>query len=161
MASYEAFIIKMIWLKFNIYSFLLGFIGAGFIAFAVLNPFGHTVLISSVCIVIACFLCQKSIRIFSKYNYKKEIFIKLVEKSRKRYDQRYFIPYMGSPCMRSVVFFSLCELNREQDYSCIKKRAFSDGNVFEKPRVVHVRSEKDGKLVFSAYDEILKEMEEI
>lgn len=63
--------------------------------------------------------------------------------------------------MRSVVFFSLCELNREQDYSCIKKRAFSDGNVFEKPRVVHVRSEKDGKLVFSAYDEILKEMEEI
>ena len=151
----------MIWLKFNIYSLLLSCIGFGFIAFAILNPFGYTIWISSICIIIASLLYQKAIQIFSKYNYKKELFIKLVKKSKIRYDQRYFIPYMGSPCMRSVVYFSLCEINQQKDYSCIKKRANSDSKIFEKPRIVHVNTDKNGKLKFSAYDEISKEVEEV
>lgn len=151
----------MIWLKFNIYSLLLCCIGLGFIIFAILNPFGHTIWVSSTCIIISCLFYQKAIQIFSKYNYKKEIFNKLIRKSKKRYDQRYFIPYMGSPCMRSVVYFSLCEINQQKDYSYIKKRANSDSKIFEKPRIVHVSAGKNGKLSFSAYDEISKEMEEI
>jgi len=151
----------MIWLKFNIYSLLLSFIGMGFILFAVLDPFGHTVWISTTCIIIACLLYKKAIQIFSKYNYKKEIYYKLIDKSKKRYDQRYFIPYMESPCMRSVVYFSLCEINQQKDYIEIKRRANSDNKIFEESRVVTMKQNKNGKLKFTAYDRITGEQEEI
>ncbi len=60
--------------------------------------------------------------IYGNYGYKLKTFEKMVAKGRRAYDPRYFVPYMGSPCMRSVVYFSLCEIGKSDDYKDIKRR---------------------------------------
>lgn len=113
------------------------------------------------CILLVLYLYKHAIIIFRKYNYKKEIYSKLIQKASKRYEQRYFIPYMGSPCMRSVVYFALCEINHQKDYKNIKKRAFADCRNYEKPHIAIINTDKNGKLSFFTIDPITGDKEEV
>ena len=79
----------------------------------------------------------------------------------KHYDQRLFLPYMNSPCMRSVVYFSLCEIKRKDDYKSIKERAKKESCLFDPPRVVSINYDKQTGIIFSAHDRITGEMEEL
>ena len=93
--------------------------------------------------------------IFGRFEYKKVVYLKMVSKAGTKYDQRLFVPYMGTPCMRHVVYFSLRELGHTKDYSEIKKK-FKIGEIekaeidlydFSPPSVVKVFYE-DGELKF-------------
>lgn len=106
-------------------------------------------------------MLSKAISIFMKYHYKKNISDRLIQKAKKHYDQRYFLPYMDSPCMRSVVYFSLCEVKHQDEYQSIKKRAREESTVFESPRVVTIVNNENGKIVFLTHDRITGELEEL
>ena len=138
--------------KLNIYSILLTFI---LIVTAVIE-FNINVLCNRSWKIIVFFIAWgfvaiQTLKIYSRFPYKVETLHRLVEKGRKKYDFRLFYPYMGSPCMRSVVYFSLCELDHQTDYPQIK-RNFNKGlaeDMSSKGRVVRV-SYVDGMLSFEA-----------
>ena len=151
----------LLWLKFNIYS-----LGLAVLAMFVLFSLWWTQSICNIYIAVPAFLFAsyiffKALDIFSKFDDKKKISERLVKKATKHYDQRYFLPYMGSPCMRSVVYFSLRELKREDDYQSIKRRARAESKIFDPPRVVTISYRENGKSVFLAHDRVTGELEEI
>ena len=121
----------------------------------------HNVFVISVICVFSSFMYLKALNIFKKFNYKRDISRRLVEKSKKHYDQRYFLPYMDTLCMRSVVYFALREIDRADEYGAIKRRAWAERNLFEAPRVVKMINDEDGQLVYLTHDRVTGEIEKI
>lgn len=135
------------WFKFNIYSSLLIFIAltlvtATIIFWSFLNLWLLIPIFGAV-----WFCVRKAFDIFHRFEYKMQVFKLLTEKLRAKYDLRYCYPYMGSACMRSVVYFSLYELGKQKDYAEVKRRRFHHDKNDTNPRAVDVSME-NGKLVF-------------
>ena len=109
-----------LWLKLNIYSNLLMVIGLSLIIIVLCCEMNWP--LKAVCVCGGMATLKFAIKIFGRFEYKKRVFKKMIEKASANYDQRFFIPYMGSPCMRNVVFFALRELNHQSDYNEIARR---------------------------------------
>lgn len=151
----------MNWLRFNIYSLLLVSVAAVIAAVAISVsalhcPWGIAI---SLCAIVT--LCGKAADIFGRYKYKSNLFARLVQKGTARYDRRYFIPYMGSPCMRSVVYFALCDIGHVADYPIIKKIAREESGTYEAPLEVSLFMDENRKLVFVARNKTTGEVERL
>ena len=137
--------------KLNIYSMLLTVI----LAFAVFIEFNVEVLSDSVWKLVIFwvvwgYIAIKTLNVYSRFSYKVETLRRLVEKGREKYDFRLFYPYMNTACMRHVVYFSLCELGRQQDYPVIRYNFLTktpDTRTHTAARVVRTVYE-DGRLRF-------------
>ena len=149
----------MYWLKFNIYSLLLTFIGLVILS----TPLFLWQFISYWSVVAAVLVSfpffTKAAGIFQRYRYKVETFHALVGKLQKKYDLRYCQPYMSTACMRCVVYFALYEIGKQKDYVLLKHPKV-DENQKSRLRVVSVNS-VDGKLVFTSQDIMTGEIEEL
>ncbi len=110
------------WLKLNFYPMLLTLLLciAGTVLYFCPAMHNRWILIPAVCLWIA--VAFMTLRIYSHYQYKVEVLEKMIEKGSRHFDYRLFYPYLGSPCMRSVVYFSLCELGRQEEYWKIKRK---------------------------------------
>ena len=102
-----------IWIKLNIYPLLilLALILIGGIEwyFPVLRShWWYWVPVACASLWIA----NKMITIALNYQYKLGIYNRMVNMGRNKYDRRIFYHYVGSPCMRHVVFFALRELGK-------------------------------------------------
>ena len=151
----------MLWLKFNIYSVALFMVATAIVVFLFACEYLQNLFVVIILSTCSLLMYLKALDIFAKYGYKKNLSKRLVQKSKKHFDQRYFLPYMDSPCMRSVVYFTLCEIDRADEWKAIKKRAFSERDLFEKPRIVTIVHDNDGHYVFLAHDRVTGEVEEI
>ncbi len=110
------------WVKLNIYSLLLTLLLAAMVIVAysckliqclwIAIPFG----ILWICIALL------TLDIYMRYTYKVKTLNRLIAQSKKRFDYRLFYPCFESPCMRSVVYFALCEIGRQQEYFSIKSK---------------------------------------
>ena len=92
----------------------------------------------------------QTLKIYGRFLYKVETLHRLVEKGRKKYDFRLFYPYMGTACMRHVVYFSLCELGRQDDYRIIRYNFFAGTPDTQEPSTARVVKPvyEDGVLKF-------------
>ena len=137
--------------KLNIYSMLLTVI----LAFAIFIELNVEVLSDSVWKLVIFwavwgYIAFLTLKIYGRFRYKVETLQRLVEKGREKYDFRLFYPYMDTACMRHVVYFSLCELGRRQDYTVIKHNFLTktpDTRTHTAARVVRTVYE-DGRLRF-------------
>jgi len=110
--------------KLNLYPFLLSLFLLGIAMISVYAPVLHDRWWKVMLITLSwMYGAEKTLRIFCNYGYKVQTLEKLVAKGRKRYDPRYYIPYMDSPCMRSVVWLALCDIGKQADYRTIKMRS--------------------------------------
>lgn len=109
---------KFQWFKFNIYAFLLSAISvlSGYIAYLCYGIWW--IFVPLMILTSAIFIF--SISIYTQYHWKAKIAQRLITKGKKNFDHRLFYPFFDSPCMRSVVYFSLKELNCEDKYWDIK-----------------------------------------
>lgn len=135
------------WLKFNIYSNLLMslvVLSLSLAYFLFVN--GHWVC-SAALLIPAIYCFKKASDIYCRYQYKCDVYQKMVRKASARYDRRYFIAYMGTPCMRNVCFFALRKIGHRDDYRVIYK-LYKRGRVraidvwyedFEKPKTISVK----------------------
>ena len=129
-----------LWLKLNIYPLMLSVISvsAGVMAFFI-PQFRERDWIFYSLLVCAFVIMQQSVKIFSRYGEKLLLMKRLIRSGRKKFDHRCFYPYMESPCMRHVVYFSLSELNRTEDYRTIKKHHRKKSTVIFSPNPKIVR----------------------
>lgn len=142
--------------KLNIYSMLLTVI----LTLAMVIEFNVEVLCNAawkvaVFAVVWGYTAVKTLKIYGRFSYKLKTLQRLVEKGREKYDYRLFYPYMGSPCMRNVVYFALCELNRQKDYRTIRHDFFAGKHKLQSHtagRVVRVVS-GNGALRFEVKNE--------
>ena len=116
--------LMLLWFKLNIYTFLLfALLICSAVAMWMLPVFHHCYFY----LPLACvwlWLAQNTWKIAFNYGYKKRVYYKMVSIAREHYDRRVFLKYMGSPCMRHVVFWSLRALNRPfKEYRIIKHLA--------------------------------------
>ena len=144
------------WLKLNIYSMLLTFLLI--LAVGLRNNIGilQDALWKNIVFWTAwAIIALQTLKIYGRFPYKLDMLHRLVRQGTKHYDRRLFYPYMGSPCMRSVVYFSLCELGRQGDYRQIRKNFFAKADeVTEEEPARQIRMiYENGVLKFSAYDQ--------
>ena len=111
-----------LWFKLNIYSHLLCLITILILLTVFMLPILNTWWIWTIAIIISLYILLKAKYIFMQYPRKVAVYYSLVRKARKKFDQRYFVPYMRTACMRSVVFWSLLRTGHHAEYSNIKKR---------------------------------------
>ena len=129
-----------LWLKLNIYPLLLTAISAAVTAMAFFIPqLRERNWIFYSLLAGAFVVMQQSIKIYSRYGEKLLLMKRLIRNSRKKFDPRRFYPYLDSPCMRHVVYFSLSELNRTEDYRTIKKHHRKKSTVIFSPNPKIVR----------------------
>lgn len=112
----------MLWLKLNIYSLLLCLLFCMILLVFFLFPALRVWWIYIFAIPGSLALLKKAEDIFRQYPHKVEVYHTLIHKAEKKFDQRYFVPYMGTACMRSVVYWSLVYTGNQTEYSKIKKR---------------------------------------
>jgi len=149
---------KFQWLKLNIYSLLLSFfliiVGCGVYRFSrvlwIALPLGFF------WIIIFIF----AISVYSRYSYKVQTLHRLIDKGTKHFDHRLFYPFFDSPCMRSVVYFALVELNRSNEYWQIKKEASQPRPTQVQPYYVFLKFE-NGTTKFYRQDIQTGEINEI
>lgn len=108
-------------IKLNIYSILLTII----LTLAVIIEFKLDVLCNAAWKIIVFgivwgYVAIKTLKIYAQFPRKLATLHRLVATGREKYDFRLFYPYMRTPCMRNVVYFSLCELNCRKDYKIIR-----------------------------------------
>ena len=149
----------MYWLKFNIYSLLLTFIGLMILSTSLIlwQYFGWWSILLAFIVSLPFF--NKAATIFQRYRYKVETFHILVTKLKNKYDLRYCQPYMSTACMRCVVYFALSEIGKQKDYPLLKHRKINEPKRGQF-RVVTVKT-LNGRLVFTSQDIMTGEIEEI
>ena len=150
----------MLWLKFNIYSLLLTFIGLMILSLSLLLVKYFSWWVVLIAFVVSTPFFSKAAMIFQRYSYKVETFHIIVAKLRKKYDLRYCQPYMSTACMRCVIYFALREIGKQKDYVLLKRRKIENNEPHGNLRVVSVKS-LDGRLVFTSQDIMTGEIEEI
>ncbi|MBO7327825.1 MAG: hypothetical protein J6W00_03530 [Lentisphaeria bacterium] len=111
-----------LWFKLNIYSQLLCLISVLILFTVFAIPLLRQWWICTVAVLVSLQLLKKAEDIFEQYPQKVNVYYSLVRKAKKKFDQRYFVPYMKTACMRSVVFWSLIRTGNLAEYSSIKKR---------------------------------------
>lgn len=116
----------LFWFKMNIYSNLL--LGLSLFLFVLSWELRSVWWVSGCGAIAGLVILKFACSIYGRFEYKKEVFLKMMAKAGRKYDQRYFVPYMGSPCMRNVVYFSLRELGRQSEYREIKAK-FRNGEI--------------------------------
>ena len=145
-----------LWLKFNVYSILLCLLSLGLISILFFIPAIRYWWLSIIIILTALTIYSKAKRIFSLFPYKVKVYYSLIRKAKKKFDQRLFVPYMDTACMRCVVFWALVKTNNRDEYPKIRKRFASERKrrlqeaatiTITPPKVIDV-SMKDGKLHF-------------
>lgn len=130
---------KYRWVKLNIYSLLLT-------VFLIISGYGIYKILNikwiayPLCIIWGIFLVF-TINVYMRYPHKVKILTKLVKKGKEKFDYRLFYPLFDSPCMRSVVYFTLIELKHSHEYWIIKKKAFSPDEKIEKSYSVFLKYE--------------------
>jgi len=130
----------MLWLKFNIYSLLLSLIALTLFAVFLSSPFFYRTWWFYFIPLLASFLSLKAADIFGRFPEKVKVHRHLLAKAQRRYDQRYFVPYMETACMRHVVFWTLRDLGKQSDYQAIKKRYSLSLQEIWKNQVVRIPS---------------------
>lgn len=145
----------MLWLKLNVYSLLLCLLFGLLLLFFFIFPALRIWWVYIFAIPGSLALLKKAEDIFRQYPRKVEVYHTLIRKAEKKFDQRYFVPYMGTACMRSVVYWSLVQTGNQTEYSNIKKRFVEErqNHPIEKivagvPKTVSVTMQ-NGKLHFS------------
>ena len=147
---------KFLWIKFNVYSILLSLLALALLSILFFIPAIRYWWISIIIILISQFIFKKAKIIFGLYSYKVRVFYTLIYKAQNNFDQRYFVPYMGTACMRHVVFWALVETKHANEYSKIKKRFAVDMDrklkatstiAIVPPKMIDV-SMQNGKLIF-------------
>lgn len=143
------------WWKLNIWSNLLAALGAGLLALLWAPPVRTRLWCAAAVAGAAVYVFRQAAAIYGRYGYKVEVYRKMRRKASERFDRRYFIAYMGSPCMRSVVWFVLRDLGRTDEYRTVR-RLYKRGRVrpidvwFEersRPKTIALRF-ADGRLQF-------------
>ena len=71
----------------------------------------------------------------------------LKSKLVKGYDQRYFLPYMGTACYRHVVYFTLADAGLKDRYPEIRRRYRKSGVPRDKPKTTRFKI-VNGRVVF-------------
>ena len=140
---------KYQWFKLNIYAFLLSAISvfAGYVtylSYGIWWIFGPLILLT-------CTVFIFSISVYARYPWKVQIANRLIRKGKENFDHRLFYPLFDSPCMRSVVYFSLKELKHEDEYWKIKIEAASPQARGPLPYTVFLRID-DGTTKFYRKD---------
>ena len=145
-----------LWLKFNVYSILLCLLSLGAILILFFIPAIRYWWLSIILIFTAHSSFGKARKIFSLFSYKVGVYYTLIRKAEKKFDQRLFVPYMNTACMRCVVFWALVETNNRSEYPKIKKRFACEAKrrnrtteivTITPPKTIDV-SMKNGKLHF-------------
>ena len=145
-----------LWLKFNVYSILLCLLTLGIISVLFFIPAIEYWWLSIIIILTANSIFNKAKKIFRLYFYKVRVYYTLIRKAQKKFDQRLFMPYMDTACMRCVVFWALVETGNRKEYFKIKKRFTSEAKrrrlvphvvTIAPPKTIDV-SMKNGKLHF-------------
>lgn len=145
-----------LWLKFNVYSILLCLLSLGAISILFFIPAIRYWWLSIILVFTAHVSFGKARKIFNLFSYKVRVYYTLIRKAEKKFDQRIFVPYMNTACMRCVVFWALVKINKRSEYPKIKKRFASEakrwnqtaGNItITPPKTIDV-SMKNGKLHF-------------
>lgn len=112
------------WLKLNIYPLLLSALLFSELSLFVFFPSLRHIYFYIPAIVLACAILKFTYDIFCNYCYKRKVYFKMLKSCQKHYDRRIFLHYMGSPCMRHVVFWVLREMKKPfKEYLIIKALA--------------------------------------
>ena len=145
------------WVRLNIYSLLIAAGGLVLTATAlsiVLSDISWLWAVPFFCGAMLVFRMAWSV--FAKYEDKCKLMERLKEKLAKGYDQRYFLPYMGTACYRHVVYFALADCGLEDRYAEIRSHYRKWGFQRDKPKTTKFRIVR-GRIVFDG--EVLSEIE--
>ena len=106
-----------VWFKLNIYPLLLTVISVAAAVMAFYIPqFRERNWIFYPLLVSAFAIMWQGMKIYGRYGEKLLLMKRLIRSGRKKFDPRCFYPYLDSPCMRHVVYFSLSELGKTEYY---------------------------------------------
>ncbi len=86
--------------------------------------------------------------VFGHYDDKCKAMESLKVKLMKGYDQRYFLPYMGTACYRHVVYFTLADFWLANRYFEIRRHYRKFGVQRDKPKITRFRI-VGGRMIFS------------
>ena len=145
------------WIRLNIYSLLIAAGGLVLLATALSIMFSRISwlwTVPFVCGAVAMFRMAQNV--FAKYEDKCKVMERLKGKLAKGYDQRYFLPYMGTACYRHVVYFALADCGLEDRYAEIRSHYRKWGFQRDKPKTTKFRIVR-GRIVFDG--EVLSEIE--
>ena len=137
------------WVRLNIYSLLIA-AGGLVLTVAALS----VVLYEMSWLWAVLFFCGAMLMfrmawsVFAKYEDKCGLMERLKKKLAKGYDQRYFLPYMGTACYRHVVYFTLVDFGLEDQYSKICRHYRKFGIQRDKPKTTKFRI-VGGRMIFS------------
>lgn len=112
---------KYRWIKLNIYSLLLTILAIfwGYCIFTYHNILYFSIPAGFLMIAIVFF----TLEVYMRYPSKVQILNKLIKNGEKHFDHRPFYHLFDSPCMRSVAYWALVELKKQDQYWIIKKEA--------------------------------------
>lgn len=85
--------------------------------------------------------------VFGHYEDKLRVMERLKAKLAKGYDQRYFLPYMGTACYRHVVYFTLTDSGLADRYPEIRRHYRKWGIIRDKPKTTKFKI-VGGRIVF-------------
>lgn len=137
------------WLRLNIYSLLITAGGLSLFAIALAAVLCGMSWLWTLPVFCGAVLVLKSAWIvFGHYGDKCRTMESLKSKLTKGYDQRYFLPYMGTACYRHVVYFTLADSGLASRYSEIRRHYRRFGIQRDKPKTTKFRI-VGGRMVFT------------
>ena len=137
------------WLRLNIYSLLIAAGGLSLLAMALaafLCGMGWLWFLPMFCGAVLVF--RQAWIVLGHYDDKCKAMESLKIKLKKGYDQRYFLPYMGTACYRHVVYFTLADSGLANRYSEIRGHYRKFGVQRDKPKTTRFRI-VGGRMIFA------------
>lgn len=132
---------KFRWVKLNIYSLLLTLLLMVIIIIMYSCKLIQCLWIAIPTGILWICIALLTLDIYMHYTYKVQTLNRLIIQSKKHFDYRLFYPFFESPCMRSVVYFALCEIGRRQEYFSIKNKIRTTPEPKDAPCVVFLKYE--------------------